>query len=63
MKPIVICEDCKEEVFNQEHYLPSDSLERYCEECENWYNDFGQMLRSPDEYSSSSEGYTPFGDE
>ena len=29
----------------------------------NYYNNFGQLLRDPDEYNQWSEGYTPFGDE
>jgi hypothetical protein len=27
------------------------------------YNNFGQMLRNIEEYDTSAEGYTPFGDE
>jgi len=30
---------------------------------ENYYNDFGQLLRNPESYNQLSEGYTPFGDE
>lgn len=28
-----------------------------------WYNCNGDVLRDPSEYDTSSEGYTPFGDE
>jgi hypothetical protein len=29
----------------------------------NYYNHIGNRLRDPSEYDTSSEGYTPFGDE
>ena len=30
---------------------------------QNYYNDFGEILRNPSQYDTSSDGYTPFGDE
>jgi hypothetical protein len=34
----------------------------YDKKNDQWYNDFGQELRDPEEYNTSSKGYTPFGD-
>jgi hypothetical protein len=47
--------------MDQEYYAPSDSLEYF--DGEHFYNQSGQRLRSPEEYNTHSEGYTPFGDE
>tara|TARA_R100000687_G_C6438171_1_gene159138 strand:+ start:379 stop:570 length:192 start_codon:yes stop_codon:yes gene_type:complete len=30
---------------------------------ENYFNDNGELLKSPCNYDTSTEGYTPFGDE
>mgnify|MGYP001544611570 CR=1 FL=1 len=35
----------------------------YDSETDTYYNEFGQQLRNPNEYDTSGEGYTPFGDE
>ena len=35
----------------------------YCERNDEYYNSNGQLLRNPEAYDTSSEGYTPFGDE
>ena len=56
------------EEFNTEnlvrvYYEPSATYEYYDTRSNTYYNQFGQELRSPDEYDSNSEGYTPFGDE
>ena len=48
-------------VVKREYYSPSESYEYF--DGENYYNSFGQQLRSPSEFNPYSEGYTPFGDE
>lgn len=45
------------------YYEPSETFETYDTETEQFYNGYGQELRNPEEYNTSSEGYTPFGDE
>ena len=50
-----------------QYYEPSESWELYDPENDVYYNNFGQILRNPDEYDFSDfenmEGFTPFGDE
>lgn len=46
-----------------EYYAPSESQEWWDEENNCFYNRSGQRLRNPEEYNTSAEGYTPFGDE
>jgi hypothetical protein len=61
-----IIEKLGQKVFDrlsEEYYPPSDSYEFY-DSLENvYYNKGGSRLRDPSEYDSTSEGYTPFGDE
>lgn len=45
----------------REYYSPSDSYEYF--DGETFYNVSGQQLTDPSNYDTSSEGYTPFGDE
>lgn len=45
------------------YYWPSDTMEFYDSKTDTFYNAFGQELRHPESYSTSTEGYTPFGDE
>ena len=50
-----------------QYYEPTESWELYDPENDVYYNNFGQILRNPDEYDFSDfenmEGFTPFGDE
>lgn len=45
------------------YYPPSESNEWYDPETGAYYNSNYSRLRDVQEYDSSSEGYTPFGDE
>lgn len=45
----------------KEYYTPSASMEWF--DGENFYNLCGNTLRDVSEFDTSSEGYTPFGDE
>lgn len=45
------------------YYSPSGSYENYDPETDTFFNNSGDQLRDPSEYDTSSEGYTPFGDE
>jgi len=47
--------------MNLKYYSPSDSMELF--DGTYFYNRSGVQLRDPSEYDTSSEGYTPFGDE
>lgn len=49
--------------MENKYYPPSDSYELYCIETDTWFNKFNQVIRNPEEYDDSEEGYTPFGDE
>jgi hypothetical protein len=65
---LIYSEVCNETEFNVEnlertYYEPSGSYEYYDVKTDTYYNQLGQELRSPEEYDTSSEGYTPFGDE
>ena len=44
-------------------YSPSQSYELWDPVKHIFYNYSGQQLRNPQEYDTSMEGYTPFGDE
>jgi len=46
----------------QSYYPPTGTVE-LTDGKGNWFNQFGQELRSPDDYDVYAEGYTPFGDE
>jgi len=47
----------------KKYYAPADRMEFYCAETDQWFNEWGQELRDPEEYNVNTEGYTPFGDE
>lgn len=50
--------------FERKYYAPSDSMEYYDEENDQWYTANGTPLRNPAEYLPDGDGcYTPFGDE
>lgn len=42
---------------------PHGTTALYDSETDTYYNQFGLQLRDPQEYDTTSEGYTPFGDE
>ena len=46
-------------MLQQRYYPISESYELYDEKTDTWYNEFGQQLRDPSEYSRDE----PFGDE
>jgi len=46
-------------MLEQRYYPIGESLELYDEKTDTWYNEFGQQLRDPSEYSR----HEPFGDE
>jgi len=48
--------------LNRAYYEPSGTYEMQ-DENGIYYNRAGDQLRDPEEYDTSSEGYTPFGDE
>ena len=52
---------CEKGEIERKYYSPSDSFEYYYKG--QFYNSSLDSLRNPAEYDSSSEGYTPFGDE
>ena len=49
------------ENLSRSYYEPSGSMEYF--DGENYYNASWDQLRDPSEYDTTSEGYTPFGDE
>lgn len=46
-----------------QYYEPSESVELYDSENDEYYSYSSEKLRSPEEYDQTAEGYTPFGDE
>jgi hypothetical protein len=49
--------------FEEVYYGNTGTTAYYDDLTGNYYNLFGQQLRSPESYNKYSEGYTPFGDE
>jgi|GEM_PF-3718238 len=49
--------------FKKVYYGSTGTIAYYDDLTGNYYNLFGQLLRSPESYDQYSEGYTPFGDE
>lgn len=49
--------------LEKKYYPPSDSMEYYDPEANQFYNSNGTPLRDPEEYDPCQEGYTPWGDE
>lgn len=52
------CKSCKEELYYQNY--GGFCEEPYCENCDQFYNSFGQELRSPSDYNNNyfgDEGY------
>ncbi len=47
----------------ESYYEPTGTYEIFDTDTQTYENQFGQQLRNPEQYNSSSEGYTPFGDE